>query len=1230
MNAAILRVAGAELSMQTRRFAFWFFSVLFVAIGIMFFTRFMAVSAGEDSMTQGVRLARNSAYSLSILHAALALFFSHFTASLSMDPVLRDRRLGILPMVLSSPLSERDYVLGKFLGALAACLAAPLFFVVSGGIAQFVPNNSVGLIAPNLTAFLVGYLEFCVPFTILISAVSFSLATRTGNTKLVYAVVTVFMISYLVLLNAIESIDNRWLATLDPSGLLWLAEVAGKGKTNAEQNALGWMMDLGFLVNRIVVIGGALVVVVLTALRFARWHALTGQGDGGGARKRRAAAPAPAAIAPALTTLAGGLAPLPATFRLETGHAVQFGRVLSTEFRLLMQERALFFLPLLLAFILFTSVEARTGIFDAEMIPVSSEVIRQSFGIFLLFLFGTTTFFVGESAFRERDTGISDMLHALPVPEAAIVFGKAVANIAVSLAFMSVAFVTLSIYQLANRGGAIDVAPYLYFYGLNLFPTVLFMTALSLFLASVARSKHAGYAIFLGIAGILTWAFVRGHGHWLYNIPALSLFRYSDIDGLGPLWKSIVTQRAYVAALSLVLLCAAAGLYPRTPLPLRQAFTSRQWHGRRMLVPAAFFTVVAVVLGGSLFFWVENGGVGSLATERGRVDYEKKVRPWLLDLPQPEIAGVDIDLDLFPERNAFRISGTMLLKNSENAPLDSVHITVNPRLFEKGKMTLAGRAADRFEHAIATFRLGEPLAPGAELPLVFQWEGRVPDGVPRHSTGMQTFIGSGGTFLHSFASMAWLPAIGYQADVEIESDRTRRKYKLGERESLPDDDGTGPTKGFGHQTSAFPYHAKIRTNSADRVLSAGRLIAERSLGARREFEYQSDAPLYFFPVMAGRWLDKGRDACAVYYDAAHPQNVDKILDALAGSRAFFSEAFSPYPYADLRLAEFPSHGSFAMGYPTLIPFSESIGFLTRDTENLPNLNFYVTAHEVAHQWWGTVVWPAHAKGSPVLTEGLANYSTLIFAQRVEGDRKRQKLFELFEDLYLRRRDPNEERPIAQADGDRRGDDAIWYNRGGVVFYMLHFMLGEEKMLAGLQEFIRRFSFQNDHPTITDFAGVYQELYPETKPFFDQFVFDKVIPNPKFTIAKSESLADGRWRVAFEIANQGAGDLDLVVEAHEGKRADRDKAEREAANARAKVEARGGRVDTPGDSLALLADGAVAADAARHFASARTRVALVGAGPVTGEILCDFKPTEIEIDPDATVLLQERRKGRSDL
>jgi hypothetical protein len=729
------------------------------------------------------------------------------------------------------------------------------------------------------------------------------------------------------------------------------------------------------------------------------------------------------------------------------------------------------------------------------------------------------------------------------------------------------------------------------------------------------------------------WAYIRGHRHWLYNMPALSLTTYSDIVGFGPLGTILFTQRVYVLAIALLLLFAAAGFYPRAATETRLAPSLATWGRRRVLVPAALALGVALALGLRIHAWIEGGALGSLATERLQARYEKVVKPWLDGRPEPEVAAVDLDLDLYPERNAFRVAGEIRLRNPHAAPLDSVHLTVNPRLLARGEIALAGRRPDAFESAVATFALAEPIAPGGELPLDFRWEGRVPDGPPRHSAGLQSWIQPGATFLHSFGPSAldWLPTIGYQGDLEIANDRTRRKHRLGKKESLPDDDGVGPTAGFGRQTSAFPYRAKIRAPVEERVLSAGRLVAERDLGDRREYEFASDGLIYFFPVMAGRWVERRDGASAVYHAARHPQNAEKILDALAQSRAFYSEAFTPFPYADLRIAEFPRHGSFAMGYPTLIPFSEAIGFLTKDPKDLPNLNFYVTAHEVAHQWWGTVVWPAHAKGSPVLTEGLANYASLLAAERFEGDAKRRRLFEQYEDRYLRTRDPNEERPLMLVDGDRRGDQAIMYSRGGVVFYMLHRMLGEERMLAAIREYVRRYSFQQDHPTMTDAVALFEEMYPETRGFLEQFVKGMAIPNPGFTRAEREELPDGRWRVTFEIANRAEGDLDLVVEAHEGKREDQEKRERKAREAGERGDSSAGTAVAADGSDAGAADGGRIAPADLSLegigAAARAVVSLAGKGAAAGEIVCDFRPDEIEIDPEATVLLQERRKGR---
>ncbi len=1175
-------VARTELTLGVRRFALWFMAVVFAAMGYFYFTKYVSVSPGEDSLTQGVKLARNGAYSLSVMLAVLGFVFVHFIAALTVDPVLRDRRIQLLPLVLSSPVSGRTYVLGKFLGALVLPLIVPLAFVAAAAAMQFVPNASIGLIPPNAVGLIVAYLEFWLPWTIMAAGVVFSLALVTQSPKVVYSLVTLFFIAYFAILNLVQSVEHRWMSYLDPTGIIYLSEVVAKGKTNVELNALTWMMDGGFFLNRIAVLLLGLVPLVVVAGRFSRHEAQ--------ARALRRTDPhgeQPPAARRLLTPVTP-LRPLTNQVALAISTVRQLRRVAAAEIRLLSHERSLFILVPLLAVVLWSSMETRTGPFDAEIIPVSSEVARGMFWTLVMFLFGTTTFFIGETLYREREEGVADMLHCYPVPETAIIGGKVLANLVLCAALVGVALLTAVAYQLVHKGGPIELKPFATLFGGYLVPTVFIMVAVAAALSLAARSKPGGYALFLAAGGGLVWAFVRGHRHWLYNAPGLGLATYSDLVGIGPLRPDVVLQRLYVAFLALFLILVAVVLYPRTGGAGRRGLEPGEWRRRGVLAPAFVALVIAALLGSVLYLRVE-GGMGGLAWERLRVRYEKEVRPWLFGRAQPEVAGVDLDLDLYPDANAFALSGEFVLRNVRDVPIDSVFITVNPRLLETGEMLLAGRPPDRYELAVATYGLPEPLAPGAELRLNCRWRGFVPDGPPRHGGGLSTFIEPGGSYLHSFAALPWLPIIGYAHDLEIDSDRTRRKYGLPKLEVLPESDGSGLTPGLLYQTFAYPYRARIRVPAGERALSAGRLVAERDADAgRREFEFVSDGPIYFFPVMAGRWEERREGVNAVFHAVQHAQNAGKMLEALIRSREAFSTSFAPFPYLDLRIAEFPRLATFAMGYPTLIPFSEGIGFLTRDTKKRTNLNFYVTAHEVAHQWWGTVIWPGHAKGAATLTEGLANYSALLMAERYEGEEKRRQLFEDYEDRYLRRRDPNEEQPLAVTDGTRRGDDAVFYNRGGIVFYMLHRALGEERMLAGLSEFIRRFSFQADHPTVSDLARVFTDLYPETAPLFAQYVFGKAIPDPKYREVGREEGADGDWRVRFTVANGSSGDLDLTVAASAGKEEEDD------------------------------------------YAEARTTVALRGAAPVTGEIRCDFKPERIVMDPDYTVLLQERKQGQRDL
>ncbi|HWN81053.1 MAG TPA: ABC transporter permease, partial [Candidatus Udaeobacter sp.] len=315
-------VAATEVRIGIRRFAFWFMVALYIFIGCFYFTKFVNVSAGEDSLTQSIKLARNSAYSLACMLGISAFFFMHFTAALCVDPVLRDRRIGLLPLVLAAPIHRVTYVLGKFIGVAFLALLPSFGFVVACFIAQYIPNANVGLLPPNAIGLAVGYLEFYVPLTLLIAGFVFALAIWSGSPKLVYSVITVIFIGFFTLLNLSDSIDYPWAPYVDPTAVIYLTMVVGKGKTNAELNQIGWMSHGWFLLNRAVILLLGFGLPLLAALRFSR------QGARAANLEQRKAGKAKAKAKPVETlSLPGPLAPLAPAVPLRVGGFQQLLRV---------------------------------------------------------------------------------------------------------------------------------------------------------------------------------------------------------------------------------------------------------------------------------------------------------------------------------------------------------------------------------------------------------------------------------------------------------------------------------------------------------------------------------------------------------------------------------------------------------------------------------------------------------------------------------------------------------------------------------------------------------------------------------------------------------------------------------------------------------------------------------------------------------------------------------------
>src|SRR4029077_8097489 len=134
--------------------------------------------------------------------------------------------------------------------------------------------------------------------------------------------------------------------------------------------------------------------------------------------------------------------------------------------------------------------------------------------------------------------------------------------------------------------------------------------------------------------------------------------------------------------------------------------------------------------------------------------------------------------------------------------------------------------------------------------------------------------------------------------------------------------------------------------------------------------------------------------------------------AIKASLDYYTTRFGPYQHKIVRIVEFPRYAAFAQSLPNTIPYSEAIGFIARlgDPQDI-DYPFYVTAHEVAHQWWGHQLVGADARGATMLSETLAQYSAMMVMEKRYGPDNMRRFLEYELDKYLTGRSGERQREL---------------------------------------------------------------------------------------------------------------------------------------------------------------------------------------------------------------------------
>lgn len=1102
------KIAWFELRYQIRQPVFIVNALVF---GLMTF-----LSATIDNIQIGSSDAVhiNSPFAVLQTISILSIFGMFIPVAILANVVLRDHETKMAGIMHSLPVGKYPYLIGRFTGAFAAVVLAFSMTAVGmalGSAMWWLDPETVGPFRPGDYLFTLGVMA--VPNLLAMGAIFFAVATATRSLMLTYVSLVAVLIIYLVTGRVFSDPEFRDIrALLDPFGLPAIGNIV-RYWTVVERNTQMVPLEGMLLWNRLLWTGIGLSVTALTIWRFSFAERVPRK-----AEKAKADAAAPI-VAPALprSVTRHAFADTLAQFRLRTAFEVKAG----------VKNLGFIVLLALGAFNALGALTRMSMMYGTDIYPVTREVVELLNGAFSIVPLVVSVYFAGELIWRERTAKFHEIIDATPTPNWVFVLSKFAAMAVVLILLMLVGMAMgIGVQVFRGFGGQIEFGLYVrYLLGATAAQFLLF-AVLSMFFQVLAGNKYVGMLIMVAwmILNMVAGRLGLEDNLLLYggspNIPL------SDMNGMGHFGPANAWFSLYWAFMAVILMVLAQRAWTRgTMAPIGQRLMSlgKGWtHAQRGLVAVCLIGFAAV---GSHIFYnthVLNQIVTKKEGEQFRVDYEKTYRAALENLPQPRVTDVRTDADIFPDERRMEVRGHYMLENKTGGDIPVIHVQFQPPQsgLEVLKLDIqnGGDIKTDAKYNLYSITLPTPMKPGDRLALDF---------VTRlHNQGFTngggpTEIVPNGTFINN---MAVTPGIGFVDGMMLQGRADRRKYDLppNDRMAALEDESQWRNNYLRSDSDFVSFETTVSTSPDQIAMAPGYLEKEWTENGRRYFHYRMDAPiLHFYSWLSARYTvkqDKWKDVdVSVLYHAPHAYNVDRMITAVKDSLDYYSTAFGPYQHRQMRILEFPAYASFAQSFPNTVPYSESIGFIAdvRDPDKIDYV-YYVTAHEVAHQWWAHQVMGANVQGSTLLSESLSQYSALMVMERAYGPDKIRRFLKYELDSYLRSRggEDREEQPLARVENQQY----IHYRKGSVALYFLRDQLGEDVVNRALARLVAETKYKSDpYPRSTDLVRLLKaEAGPDKADLISDTLEKITLYDLKAVSASAEKQADGRYKLSLTV------------------------------------------------------------------------------------------------------------------
>ncbi|MFN7120250.1 MAG: ABC transporter permease, partial [Saprospiraceae bacterium] len=474
-----------EIKYRLKRPATWAY------FGILFLFGFITAIYGSTPASE--KVFANSPFAIGYMMAVISIFGTMIASAVMGVPIYRDVEHKVKEYYFAYPISESDYLLGRYAGSLAILLLIGLGFH-AGLIPGFALGPSLGLeeperfgplnlwhyIQPTLTIYWVNFL--------LTGTIFFALVAFTQRVLAAYVGSILFFIIYLVGVTLTQDLEQRDLVSLLDPFALNTYNNATRYWTPVEQNTLVAPLQGNFLWNR--VIWGSLAIVIflgtLLRFRFKDYFEIKSSKKAQAQVKESYSKKPLSFIANVQKTFSGGL-----YFRQMLGLS-------RLEFTNIIRDR--YFIAMLLGGVLFLFLDGWFGnpIYGTPSLPMTYYMIEVKDFNYIIFVFIILIFYTGEVVHRDKSVQYSGIADALPVPNWMTYGSKFLALVGIAFLLVNLVIVCGVLNQTIQGYFHYEFDKYFTDLYLIEFPEYLALTMLAFFVHILVNQKFMGHVVTIG------------------------------------------------------------------------------------------------------------------------------------------------------------------------------------------------------------------------------------------------------------------------------------------------------------------------------------------------------------------------------------------------------------------------------------------------------------------------------------------------------------------------------------------------------------------------------------------------------------------------------------------------------------------------------------------------------------------------------------------------------------